>query len=70
MRSLASRGTLVLTVRVANEEQAEQIADWMYADDKPMLAQLDEIAWDRTTVSLEVAEAIETIRRDGTIREK
>lgn len=62
-QSLVNKGTLLLTVRVDSQEQAGEIMQWMYAKDKPMKAELVEIAWNKVAVRKEQAEALEMLRR-------
>lgn len=62
-RSLANKGTLLLTVRLDSPEQAAEIMQWMYAKDKPMKAELIEIAWDKVAVKKEVAEAVAALMK-------
>lgn len=60
---LIDRETIFLRIKVKNREAAQQIVDWMFSkDSKPMLAELQEIAWDKELVSKEEAEAIRTIQ--------
>lgn len=60
---LVKKGRLLLTVDVRTEEEADQILTWMYSTQKPMSAALQEIAWDKATVSQAVADAVETLKR-------
>ena len=62
-QALANKGMLLLTVRVDSPEQADEIMQWMYAKDKPMKAELVEIAWDKVAVNREQVEALEVLRR-------
>lgn len=62
-QSLVNKGMLLLTVRVDYPEQADEIMQWMYAKDKPMKAELVEIAWDKVAVLKEQAEALEMLRQ-------
>lgn len=56
--SLAAKGTLLLTVKLETAEQADEIMRWMYASEKPMSAELVEIAWDKVAVRKDQAEAL------------
>ena len=62
-QALVNKGMLLLTVRVDSPEQADEIMQWMYAKDKPMKAELVEIAWDKVAVNREQVEALEVLRR-------
>ncbi len=54
---------LLLIVDVENEEAAEQIIRWMYAEiDKPMSAKLLEVSWDKAVVSAKLVDAISQLR--------
>jgi hypothetical protein len=60
--SFVAKGRLLLTVEVRTPEEAEEILRWMYGLEKPMKSALVEIAWDKATVSIKVAEALESMR--------
>ncbi len=62
-KALVRKGRLLLTVDVRTEEEADQILTWMYGNKKPMGASLQEISWDKATVSQAVADAVETLKR-------
>ena len=62
-KSLVKKGRLLLTVDVRTEEEADQILTWMYGTKKPMGAALQEISWDKATVSQAVADAVETLKK-------
>ena len=64
-KTLADKGVLVLTVHLSTEEEADELYKWMYAKDKPMKAELDEIAWDKAVVPLRDAELLLAIRSEG-----
>lgn len=56
---LIDKKEIFLRVEVKNREEANQILDWMFSgDNKPMLAHLSEIAWDKEMVSKKDADAI------------
>ena len=61
--SFLSKKRLLLTVDVRTKEEAEEIMNWMYGNEKPMKAALHEISWDKALVSQKVVEAIETLRK-------
>lgn len=61
-RFLAAKGTVVLTVNLSTEEEAQELYEWLYSDDKPMKSSLTSISWDQVLVPKRVAEAIETIK--------
>jgi len=64
VKSLLRRGELVLRVMPTDEESAEQLLMWMHGndEDKPMKAELREIAWNKTIVPKEVADAARAIQ--------
>ena len=53
---------IYLYIRVQSREAAKQIVDWMFSGNKPMLADLLEVAWDKELVSKKDADAIRNIR--------
>lgn len=59
--SLVEKKRLTLTVEVTTPEQAREILSWMYAQDKPMKATLLEMSWNRATVPVKVAEALQLL---------
>lgn len=61
-RAHADKGTLLLTVKLSSEEEAEELYDWLYGEEKPMKSLLCSIAWDQVPVPKKVAEAIETLK--------
>jgi L-serine deaminase len=58
-----SKKRLLLTIEVETEEQVDELMRWMYATDKPMSANLVEIAWDKVCVSRKQADALEAMRQ-------
>lgn len=61
-RHMLEKREILLTVRVNTEQDAAQIFEWMYAQEKPMSAELCQIAWDQRPVSIEIADAVETLK--------
>lgn len=61
-QSLVEKSPLLLMVEVSDQEAASELLRWMYSKDKPMKAQLLELAWDREMVTKKQAEAIRMIR--------
>jgi hypothetical protein len=61
VRSLLEKKNLTLSVSVRSREDAEQILQWMYSNNKPMSAELNSISWDQAMVTPEVREAISVI---------
>lgn len=64
---LIERRTLLLTVTVTTEEQAETLMGW-YTQEDPASPLVSELAWDKVAVSKERADmlqAIEEIMRNG-----
>lgn len=60
--SFLEKKHLTLTVEVEDLDQAEQLAEWFYAKDKPINLNLIRIAWDEVSVSKEEGELIEKMR--------
>jgi len=61
--SFLEKKTLLLTVTVNANEDAEQLIKWLYAPEKPMSAELHEIAWDKVAVSKVEAEALTQFKK-------
>lgn len=61
-RLFVEKRRLLLTVDVTSAEAAEQLLSWLYSPQKPMKAELLEVAWDKVAVPIEVAEALRTLR--------
>jgi hypothetical protein len=57
-KALAEKGMLILTVKLENTEQADELLRWMYSKNKPMKSELLEIAWDKVAVPRRQAEAL------------
>lgn len=62
-KHLLENGDLTLSVRVNSKEDVEQLMDWMYAPEKPMTAELIELAWNKAIVSKEEAELLDKMRK-------
>ena len=61
--SLVSKRRLLLTVDVRTENEAKEIMQWLYGDEKPMKASLVEVSWDKPLSTASYAELRETLKR-------
>lgn len=59
---LIDKGRLVLTVNVTTKEQAEQLLKWMFGTEKPMKAELLELAWDKEAIAREEFQALQQLK--------
>jgi hypothetical protein len=59
--SLVAKKRLILTVDVSTREEAIEIISWMYSKEPPMKSKLQEVSWDRATVSAKQAELLQQL---------
>ena len=60
---LIEKKEILLTVNITTEEQANEILQWMYGNDKPMKTELLELSWDKSTVSTKEAELLNALKQ-------
>lgn len=63
---LMGKSPLLLTVEVGSIEEADQIMQWMFAPEKPMLSKLVQIRWDCEVVPTKVVEALRLLKGELT----
>ena len=64
-KNLLEKGVLILEVKLNTVEDAQQIMEWMYAEEKPMSSVLASVSWDQKLVSTKVFDAVQTIIEEG-----
>jgi hypothetical protein len=62
LQHLVDKGRLMLTVNVTTKEQAQEILEWMYGPEKPMTAELIELAWDKAAITKQEFDALEQLK--------
>ena len=61
--ALLAKGTVLLTVNLKTLDDAHGLLRWMYSSNKPLTAELREIAWDKAVVSKKEADALQVLKQ-------